>query len=109
MVRVLLSFRLETNLGVVVASWPLLDRSSGIGLACQGVVASSGQSTHNDIDLFLDRLCWTRLMILVGTPFEVDSLGRVGSAPCVPESRPGLFVIVGASAEGEPPSASSGG
>ncbi|RRT45858.1 hypothetical protein B296_00016997 [Ensete ventricosum] len=35
--------------------------------------------------------------------------GRVGSAPCVPESRPGLFVIVGAPTEGEPPSSSSGG
>ncbi|RRT66563.1 hypothetical protein B296_00017268 [Ensete ventricosum] len=33
-VQVLFSFRLETDLQVVVASRPLLDHSPGIGLAC---------------------------------------------------------------------------
>ncbi|RWV79676.1 hypothetical protein GW17_00059156 [Ensete ventricosum] len=75
MVWVLFSFRLETGLEVAVVSRPLLDRSPGVGLACRGVVVSGDLSTHNDINLFFDWLYWVRLMILVRTPFGVDSLG----------------------------------
>ncbi|RRT57148.1 hypothetical protein B296_00030188 [Ensete ventricosum] len=65
---------LETDLEVAVVSRPLLDRSPGVCLACRGVVASGDLSTHNDINLFFNWLCWVRLMILVRTPFGVDSL-----------------------------------
>ncbi|RWW10920.1 hypothetical protein GW17_00025505 [Ensete ventricosum] len=71
---ILFSFGTKVDLGVRVASRPFFDRSPGVGRMFQGAIASNDRSTHYDINLFSNRLSWTRSMILFETPFRVDSL-----------------------------------
>ncbi|RWW64590.1 hypothetical protein BHE74_00028163 [Ensete ventricosum] len=68
MIRVLLSFWLETDLGVGATPRHLLDRGPSVGLTCRGAVSTRRGSTDYDVDLTFDRVGKALWMISLQPP-----------------------------------------